>query len=690
MAYTMNRYLQQTFSNPNAPRVIVYPNNTIASKLLNHHKNQGSMVVSVADCISSEVTSLPMPDAVMSALDAKINSLSCRAIILGLDAYISLLSTDAVAVFKSELRNRLDTNELNADYLISAHNNPDFVPRYQESRSVLIIEGNEEEGEQLSIQAYSDKWVKTGGLIGYKALLSQNAFQYEPFGEHTLILKDLTEPQAGIGNAVIFVLDTRDVAAWHYGIDADLDDTTLEFLLTQLAESGKTPDVYLAEEFEATYSNVRLALKRLLELPSDNLWLAHIWSLRKRLPNDSYIAKVISGEVSRDNLLRKYVVDTAITVLSDANANKYAVERAEALTAVGANYESLIVEFIGQTTENIDALQFLTCGTTAERVEILRRASLEDLSYGLPKKYGDLFPTLADYFSTAFDYDDEAVTAYFKEYRQLKVSSTITDGFMKRAFNSAVPKAYLTRDAVIAELAGRSDTALLVVDAMGAEYMPLLVAMANRRGMNIESRAVVTAKLPTETVFNTIKWDKSRTLLEIRRVDDIVHNGVAKHEASTPERNFAETLRVFETEVMNRIADGLTRFARVVVTADHGATRLAVIARSENKGITLPWDKERDGEPKDWRYALAPSRIARPPEFESEYFPDSKETYWIVRGYNRLPKMGGKLYELHGGATLEERLVPVIVFAKNAVAQVPEQIRKKTTAEIVDEFEGII
>ena len=655
MAYTMNRYLQLEFSNPTVPRVIVYPNNTVAAQLLNHHKTQGSKVVRVADCID-EGAFLPMPDTVLSVLDAKINVLTGRAIVIGLDSYISLLSADGVAVFKSELRSRLDANELNADFLLSVHSKLDFAPRYKESRSIVVIDGNEEDLDPISIRAFSSKWVKTGGFNGYKELLSQNAFQYEPFGEHTLILSDLTEAQAGIGNAVTFVLGARNVAVQHYGIDADLDNTTLEFLLTKSAECGKTAEVYLAEEFGATYSNIRLALKRLIELPSDNLWSAHIWSLCRRLPSDSYIAKVISGEATRDNLLRKYVVDTAVSVLSDVNASKYAAERAEALTAVGTNYESLIVEFIGQTSETTDALPFLNCGTTAERVEIVRRASTEDLSYGLPKQYEELFPTLADYFSTAFDYNDEDTTTYFKEYRYLKFTNTITDGFVKRAFDFVVPKIYPSRDVVIGELAVRSDTALIVVDAMGAEYMPLLIAMAKRRGMNIESQAVVTAKLPTETVFNPIKWDEARTLHETKSIDNIVHNGAIKYEVSIPERNFAETLRMFETEVMNRIADGLTRFARVVVTADHGASRLAVIARSENKGTTLPWDKERDGEPMNWRYSLAPQGVQRPPEFESEYYPDREKTYWIVRGYNRLPKMGGKLYELHGGATLEEGL----------------------------------
>lgn len=689
MAYTMNRYLRLTYSNPAAPRVIVYPNNTTAGQLLNHHRN-GANVIKVADCLSDNDTHLLMPSGLMRALDAKITALDQRAIVIGLDGYISLLAADGVTAFMSELRSRIDNGLLDVDYLLSVHSNPDFAPRYQESRSVVIIDGNEEELEQLSVRAYSDRWVKTDGFYGYKELLSQNTFQYEPFGEHMLILKNSTEAQAGIGNAVTFVLDIRDVAAQHHGIDADLDDATLEFLLTKSSESGKTAEAYLAEDFGATYNNIRLVLKRLLELPLDNLWSAHIWSLRKRLPSDSYIAKVISGEVTRDNLLWKYVVSTAITVISDACASKYAAERAEALTAIGTNYESLIIEFIGQTAENNDALLFLNCDTTAERVEIVRRASREDLSHGLPKRYGELFPTLADYFSPTFDYADKTIAAYFEEYRCLKVSNTITDDFVKRAFDLVVPKLYPMRDVIIAELATQPDTALLIVDAMGAEYMPLLFAMAKRRGMNIERQAIVQAKLPTETAFNPIIWDEARILSEIKSVDNIVHNGAVKHETSTPERNLAETLRVFENEVMNRIADGLTRFSRVVVTADHGATRLAVIARNENKGTTLPWDTTKEGQPINWRYSLAPSGTIRPPEFESEYFPDKKETYWIVRGYNRLPKMGGKLYELHGGATLEERLIPVIVFSKNAVMQPEKQLSKKTTAEIVDEFEDLI
>ena len=685
MRYTLNGYIQAKFSNPNAPRIIVSPNSITAAQVLNFHKDQQATVIKVADCLHDNDTTLPMPNILMQAIDAKINTSRTRALVLGLDAYLALLDADAVAVLQSELQGRLDDNMLNADYLLSAYNAPDLAPRYQEACSIIFIEGDEEVLEPFSVQAYSDEWVKPEGAIGYKQLLGQVNL-HAPAGNYTLILKKITEKQVGISNTVSFILDPRDVAIQFYRLDADLGEATLKLLLVKLAESGQAPEIYLETLFGARNISPSLALKRLLELPADDLWSAHIWALRRRLDKNSYILNVISDNITRNNLLRKYVIDSTISVLSDTNAKKYANERAEALKAINENYESLIVEFIGQTRNLNDALQFLNCETFAERVEIVRRASMENLSYGLPKEYGELFPTLADYFSPSFEYDDREINTYFKEYRKYKVSGSITDSFVTRSYNFSVPSISSSRDAVIAELRTQPDVALLVVDAMGAEYMPLLLALAKRRGMSIELQTVATANLPSGTAFNPVIWDESRILPEIKSIDNIVHNGVEKYEISTPERNIAEILRIFEPEIMNRIADGLTRFNRVVVTADHGASRLAVIAHNAGKSTTLPWD----GQPDDWRYSLAPHQGKRPPELEQEYFPDTKKTYWIVRGYNRLPKKGGKRYELHGGATPEERLVPVVVFTSNAVAEIPKQLVRKTVADVVDEFEGLI
>ncbi|MEG0505340.1 MAG: hypothetical protein RR547_11895, partial [Raoultibacter sp.] len=153
MAYTLNRYYQAVFSNPNAPRVIVYPNNTTAAQLLNHHKI-GSNIIKVADCLSANDTHLLMPNVLMDT----------RAVVVGLDSYLSLLDVDGVTTFMFELRSRLDDDVLNVDYLLSVHSNPWFSPRYEESCSVIFIDGNEEMLEPLSIHAYSDEWVKSGDV----------------------------------------------------------------------------------------------------------------------------------------------------------------------------------------------------------------------------------------------------------------------------------------------------------------------------------------------------------------------------------------------------------------------------------------------------------------------------------------------------------------------------------------------
>jgi len=141
MAYTLDKYFQAAFSKPNATRVIVYPNNTTAAQLLNYHKSQGSIEIKVADYLPDDDARLPMPNVLMSTVDAKIQALTSRAVVVGLDAYLALLDAEGVTALLSELRNRLDGNVIKADYLLSIHSKLNLVPRYEEARSVVFHRG---------------------------------------------------------------------------------------------------------------------------------------------------------------------------------------------------------------------------------------------------------------------------------------------------------------------------------------------------------------------------------------------------------------------------------------------------------------------------------------------------------------------------------------------------------------------
>jgi hypothetical protein len=683
MECTLNEYYQLSFSNPNATRIVVYPNNTIASSLLNHHKSNNSMtVVSLYECISDNAVSLPMPNTILSALDDMIKRQSNRVAVVGIDSYLSLLSEGNITAFFVALRGQLDKCELNNVFLVSSERFLDslFSPQYFEGKKVLKISGDFEVCEPPKINIVSDKWVNTSPLGDFKALL-KHLGNFLPSGDHTLVLKDIREKLAGLSSNVSFFLDVKQVAERFYDISADLEMVTLELLLKKAKDKCVSPVIYLETEFGEENINTRLAVKRLLEIANDALWTAFVWLLQKRLAINTYLAKVLSSSVTHDNLLRKYVVDTTILVLDDIGVNKFAAERAEALN--GLTVEPLIVEFIGQTKDVDSAISFLNCGTTAERIELARRASKLGFVTGLPETFARLYPALADYLSPS-DYGTRDLTDYFTEYRQLKITNTVTDVFIKKAYELVLPTSFPTRESLLSELR-TENTALLVVDGMGAEYLPLLLAMARRRNMSIESSAVASVNLPTMTDFNHIQWEVTRSLDEVRGSDTIAHDGAERHEKNPPERNIEKTLRTFD-EVFNRIAGGFSRFLRVVVTADHGTSRLAVIAHNENKGTTLPWD----GQPDDWRYSVAPTEAIRPPELEQQYHPESGKTYWVVRGYNRLPKTGGKCNELHGGASLEERLVPVVVFTRTESATPPKQLDENKTEKLVDKFTDII
>lgn len=60
-------------------------------------------------------------------------------------------------------------------------------------------------------------------------------------------------------------------------------------------------------------------------------------------------------------------------------------------------------------------------------------------------------------------------------------------------------------------------------------------------------------------------------------------------------------------------------------------------------------------------------------------------SHWVVKGYNRLPKKGGKLHEMHGGATVEEILVPFIVFKQGAVFIPQAQQTQDSSVEFVED-----
>ena len=340
----------------------------------------------------------------------------------------------------------------------------------------------------------------------------------------------------------------------------------------------------------------------------------------------------------------------------------YAIERRDAIREADvrmsdADIRQFIARCAGESTSRV--APWLNCGTDAERAELLRRCAVDGIVSNAVK---DVYPEAAAYLNADLVFGDEALEEYFREYRELKMAGRVTPEFYEKAQRVVPPSSVQSRDAMVQRYASDNGCALLVVDAMGAEWLPMLVALARERNIGVDSIAVGEAHLPTSTRFNNIYWpDAARRLPDIKRFDNIAHNGAEAHEARRAEENLAAALDVIGSEVLPRVAEGLARFERVLVTADHGSSRLAVLAWQAEPRLAQTLACEAGAEVADWRYRERAAQGGCPPELEETL--DGR--HWVVRGYDRLPKKGGgQGFELHGGATLEERLVPVVIFSR--------------------------
>lgn len=667
-------------------RVEVYSDSNIAARLLSYHKSNGAADITLSECVAVNASHLSMPADVMHTLDAKIKNAKGRAIITGIDAYLSLLDGKNVKLFMSLLFERIDSGKHNASYMISKSRFDDSKfknPKYENSLQVVRIGHGSQDLVQPIITIVSQKWKQEGNhLTSWNALLEILGKIYQPDSDrYTLVLKDYTQRQAGLSDNISQLFVISEIAEQCYGLSVSLPKNVLETLILGCRDKKVSPQEFLESKFGRDNTNKRSAVKRLIDLRKDELWQAYVWLLQNTINIDSYLMRVLSMDLTADTLLQRYVCDVALTVITDQNAKKFADERKIAVNEIRNVEPSLIIDFISKVKHQHDDIVacWLNCDTEAERIEIVRRVSESDMTGGLPSIWHSLFPSLADYLSDLYPFINNDLTNYFRDYRRQKIANRVKPEFVKRAFDFILPDSIGARDALLRDLYDEN-TALIEVDGMGAEYIPFICARSERISLNVESVAVVRSKLPTSTEFNSISWDENRRLPDMHGIDNITHDGAVKYDKCTPPQNFVATVAVLEG-LITRVANALVRYDRVIVTSDHGSSRLAVLAHEEGLSNTIKIDGK---EPKDWRYTIAPPNETCPSEFVSFYDPEKDISYWIVRGYNRLPKSGGKTYSLHGGATPEERLVPLIVFSKIEENIVPKRSEERKDEQIVE------
>lgn len=384
-------------------------------------------------------------------------------------------------------------------------------------------------------------------------------------------------------------------------------------------------------------------------------WVFYI-SLKQnydRIQND-YLAYVVANTDCYEDLRINLLTGIVHIPRSDGRFHNLYTERKKLVKGFP---ESEIAAFIRENQiDPMESIYRYTDNTKMEREAIISWVA----QHGYIAEIENIYPALAQYLGEyAFDCGglSDELTKYFKQYRLMKVTNQITPEFLAQVEQNAqkLPYTHLeTRDSAILRIPDKKDAFLYWIDALGVEYLSYIAILAKKKGLSIHVD-IAYVELPTITSINKgffEKWAGSKKEKE-PRLDEIKHKeeGGYFYRPGQAPVHLASELEVIRKSI-DRAATELAMHTckTFVIASDHGASRLAVIHHQEEK-----YDTDTKGEHS--------GRCCK--EFADADLPQAicENGYLVLADYGRFKNSRAANVEVHGGASLEEVIVPIITLS---------------------------
>lgn len=378
-------------------------------------------------------------------------------------------------------------------------------------------------------------------------------------------------------------------------------------------------------------------------------WL--LW-LRCKVKSSGYAARCAKESSSPEEFVAQ-IYELIFSCADEKGFDELCKERREILSLMKILPPESFLECVRQSDKRL-ALKILTDNSHAERLlifETLQKFRLNECD-AAREILQRIFPALAKYLSCAGnDIFTSEQAEYFRRYRWLKVTNHLTEDFNQRVAEMAKNAgkniyALESRNQVVGEEYS-DDTAILFVDGLGAEYLNFLTEdfAPLKENFYVKYR-VGHCNLPSVTENNKDFLQSRNVIGEILDLDTLKHTNLNYPENILGELEFLTTLK----EKILRASD---TFKKIILCSDHGTSRLAVLARQT---------KFDNAFPAQGRQVYKSGRFADATAGDAKIFPNALEYDGkiIFADYSRFIQKGTTGSEVHGGATWEEILVPVI------------------------------
>ena len=420
---------------------------------------------------------------------------------------------------------------------------------------------------------------------------------------------------------------------------------------------------------------------------SNERWL--LWLAMRVFGEGSgtYLGFSLDQTTSCEAWIRRVYHALADVARSDSRFESFFAQRLELLKLLPAN--STEMQFYCQSVAERygkDAVYYLSDSTDHERRQWMKTIDENDWTDAEIEKAIAHASRELSYYIEPFVFDSHNshlkndnislaydLTYYFNRYKYQKIRNCIDDDFIEYVDKYAIERPYnkLRCRSAVTRTIDKEGVQAYFIDALGAEHLGYIQAKCREYGM-ISDIQIVRCELPSITSINKEFKERFETR-DVKDLDDLKHHStIYLYERCQLPIHLFEELKVIDKELRN-IRDLLRSHGaqKAVIFSDHGASRLAVIYRHENEKIEL----EEKG-----KHSGRCCRCEQNPNLDQAAY----ENGWaVLANYERFKGGNKAQVEVHGGASLEEVVVPIVTLTLR-----PEKVEYRLADQIVKYSQG--
>ena len=315
-----------------------------------------------------------------------------------------------------------------------------------------------------------------------------------------------------------------------------------------------------------------------------------------------------------------------------------------------------------------EAVKYITGTTFFEKKWIIENIDHIDNLY-LETTYPELSFYLREIDYGNLSPENNWIKEYFEEYRSSRIRNSISPRLKelldeKNANKETFFKWYYSFEPVKKFVEEDGEYTKIWIDGLGIEFLPLIISLLKEERFKVNYN-IARVQLPSTTEFNNTEG-----IERISDLDDFIHNQYSYF--------YPENL-IREIEIIKGIVDNIIKTKEsILIFSDHGFTAFANTKFDGRKILGLKF-AEREG-----RYAEITDEKDISVEDEDFFVYSSEEgkKYLISIKHKFFAEESYK--EIHGGATPEEVLVPVIYASKVGKQVTKEEYKIELLTEEID------